>query len=938
MKISACLIVKNEEKNIEKCFKSIKPLVDEIIVIDTGSNDKTIDIAKKYTDNIFMQKWEDDFSIARNFAIDQANGEFILFLDADEYFTSYYDFKKFLVNEESQERLKDSYLIKISNVESNSNECFIDEFLAVRLFKKSSNIRYEGKIHEQIISSSGILTTGIIKDIKLYHTGYSTSELQRKAERNIKLLEAELKDSSNKKRLYGYLAETYQYLGDLKQAEYYARLDISSGVKNVTYASKSYRVLIEILKNDYKKSNELKILLEKAMKDFPMLPEFRAEYALLFAEQFNYDSAIDNMVKAIEMAKKYKGIEPSVFDGNKISIAKELIEDWKDLSKMKIKISACVILKNEEKNIAKWLESTAIYADEQIVVDTGSTDNTIDIVKRSKAKLYYYKWNENFAEAKNFALSKAKGDWIVFLDADEYFSDETVNNVRLIVNRENKNINDADAIMCTLINIDVDKNNIEMHRFVNLRIFRNVEYLKFHSSIHEGIRNSKDKLKFKVETDLLQIIHTGYSTSIVESKLRRNLKLLLDDIEKNGEGLQHYRYLADCYHGLGKHELAIKYAKLHIASNATSFSNESDIYRNLINSLIIQKEGDEVARYINEAMLKFPEIPDFYAYYGGFLFKNGKYLEAKEYFKQALDIYNNRKEINTATSFKMILSETYSHLAEVLIKENNLDEAKDALILEIKDNKYNHRAIEVLCNLLIDKYDNKETIKILTENYFGEADYLFILDILTKCNKINDVFKYFAKNIKNMSLNNSFYNLMVEARYDEAYKLMLDNNAINLLRLINIIIEEDDMDLFEKTIKYIPTPMVKILKAYFNQDVMISDDDFEGYNVILRNIFKNKNMKKYIELRYNFSFLCNLNIAIQLIENEYWLEADVILSEILENTDEQNEEFYYFLGLCKFYLKDFIMAKKYFNISLDNKKRSEEINSYLNWINEEIEK
>ena len=88
----------------------------------------------------------------------------------------------------------------------------------------------------------------------------------------------------------------------------------------------------------------------------------------------------------------------------------------------------------------------------------------------------------------------------------------------------------------------------------------------------------------------------------------------------------------------------------------------------------------------------------------------------------------------------------------------------------------------------------------------------------------------------------------------------------------------------------------------------------------------------------NSTFLCNLNIAIQLIENEYWLEADVILSEILENTDEQNEEFYYFLGLCNFYLKDFIMAKKYFNISLDNKKRSEEINSYLNWINEEIEK
>ena len=85
MKISACLITKDEEKNIEQCLKSIEGIVDEIIIVDTGSNDNTVNVAKRYSNKIFHYVWEDDFSKARNFAIEKANGDYILFLDADDY-------------------------------------------------------------------------------------------------------------------------------------------------------------------------------------------------------------------------------------------------------------------------------------------------------------------------------------------------------------------------------------------------------------------------------------------------------------------------------------------------------------------------------------------------------------------------------------------------------------------------------------------------------------------------------------------------------------------------------------------------------------------------------------------------------------------------------------------------------------------------------------
>jgi glycosyltransferase involved in cell wall biosynthesis len=67
MKISVCLIVKNEEKHLDKCLQSVVNYVDEIIITDTGSNDKTVEIAEKYTDNIFHYKWDDNFAAARNF-------------------------------------------------------------------------------------------------------------------------------------------------------------------------------------------------------------------------------------------------------------------------------------------------------------------------------------------------------------------------------------------------------------------------------------------------------------------------------------------------------------------------------------------------------------------------------------------------------------------------------------------------------------------------------------------------------------------------------------------------------------------------------------------------------------------------------------------------------------------------------------------------------
>ena len=94
-----------------------------------------------------------------------------------------------------------------------------------------------------------------------------------------------------------------------------------------------------------------------------------------------------------------------------------------------MKLSACYIVKDAANALGKSLQSLRDSVDEIIVVDTGSVDASMETARQAGAKVYSYSWQDDFAAARNFALGKAGGDWIVFLDADEYLSPETADNL-----------------------------------------------------------------------------------------------------------------------------------------------------------------------------------------------------------------------------------------------------------------------------------------------------------------------------------------------------------------------------------------------------------------------------------------------------------------------------------------------------------------------------
>lgn len=144
--VSLCMIVKNEEEVLDRCLKSVYKFVNEIIIVDTGSTDKTIQIAKKYTDKIFCFKWCDDFSKARNYAFSLATSEYVMWLDADDIVPL--ATLKFLIKNKSKIDA-DTIMMKYDIAFYNNKATF--SYYRERILKRCTLCYWQGSVHECIV-------------------------------------------------------------------------------------------------------------------------------------------------------------------------------------------------------------------------------------------------------------------------------------------------------------------------------------------------------------------------------------------------------------------------------------------------------------------------------------------------------------------------------------------------------------------------------------------------------------------------------------------------------------------------------------------------------------------------------------------------------------------------------------------------------------------
>lgn len=215
-------------------------------------------------------------------------------------------------------------------------------------------------------------------------------------------------------------------------------------------------------------------------------------------------------------------------------------------------LSLCMIVKNEEDNLRDCLNCVTPFADEIIIVDTGSTDGTKRIADSFSARIYDFPWNDSFSDARNESIRHAKGDWILWLDADDRIDKKWADLLGRL-----KHVSPEDVVYCfEIVNTTAEGNPSS---FMQMRMFPNNKNLRFSGRIHESIGKSAVDGGMKIEYTDLKIIHAGYHTpEEVQRKMFRNLRLLEMDLAENPMGTAHLYELAQTHRALGNHKKALE--------------------------------------------------------------------------------------------------------------------------------------------------------------------------------------------------------------------------------------------------------------------------------------------------------------------------------------------------------------------------------------------
>lgn len=625
-KLSICMMVKNEELHLERCLNSIKSIVArddvELIIVDTGSKDRTVDIAKGYTDRVYYKEWFNDFSEMRNITISYAKGEWIFIIDADETVENVDKFIDFL----NSKKIYDTYFVSEKNYTNIKNLDSYSLIKTPRFFKNDGKFRYDGVVHNQ---PQYRLPAGYL-DIVLGHYGYIVSDkkiMDEKFNRTTSLLKNELKKKPNDIYYLFQLATSYNMHGDIDDSYKISKKALELLLKHKNQQISGFSILSIHLPNCLvlEKYNEA---IETANLALNLRPDYVDGYFyLLFSYEKlgNLDIAKKYSEKFIELVERFNDLEISKDDS--IAIYRT---DKATVNKVKSFLVQYHINRNELKDALKYLNEKSI--------DMNNINLYIDIYIKTnnfqKLKDLYYEINDQdlkytlFEKIEekiiNFKLDKKNKIRSLFVDVSEDYSkfclfstDITINNEKkleiykniLLTMRENTpNIYYAEILSFILEHSNFnlvlfnkfDKSTI----FYFLEYFYNHKYLVTYSKILEWLKiKDKNELLLKNEVTLKNLLEgillrvvSEYKNTGIDTQIKDNISIFQKYIDV-GISVISKIYITQ---GMSlKHEFVNDYeAKFLILMNL--------YYENLYNS-----NTKSALKYYKLAVETYPEMADF---------------------------------------------------------------------------------------------------------------------------------------------------------------------------------------------------------------------------------------------------------------------------------------------------------------------------------------
>jgi glycosyltransferase involved in cell wall biosynthesis len=534
VRLSLCLIARDEAEFLDRCLESARGVVDEIVVVDTGSVDETVRVAQRYGARIFSQPWQDDFSAARNRAIEAARGEWVLILDCDE-----------VVAHGDHQRIEaamargdvDGFRLTTRNYTDEENRAgwiacdgsYTEEkqFLGwfpttkVRLWRNRKEVRFEGAVHELV--EPALLRLGSrIGDctVPVHHYGYA--EKDRSRDRYLEVGERKLADNPDDLRARYELAIAYRDADRLSEAEESIK-EVIAGLEGAAEETRLYlqEEFVFLVYGDVlsrlERFQEALAVYEQILERFPRSFQALNNKGLILERQGRLPEARSCYAQGVAIAPD-----------NRV-LADNLARLAKSSGTVSGRLSVCVIARDEEAVIGRCLESVQPAADQIVVVDTGSTDRTVEIAEGYGATIGHFTWCDDFAAARNLSLELATGDWILWLDADDYLLPADLQKVT-----KAKALSVDQAFYFTLINEGDDRS-----RFRQVKMFPNRPEIRFERPVHETVVPALTRLGIPLRSTDAEVRHTGYAVkAVTESKKAYYQELMLKWLADHPEDYQ----------------------------------------------------------------------------------------------------------------------------------------------------------------------------------------------------------------------------------------------------------------------------------------------------------------------------------------------------------------------------------------------------------------
>ncbi len=289
------MIVKNEEDVLNRCLTSIRDAVEEIIIVDTGSQDKTKAIAREFTDKVYDFKWIDDFSAARNYSMSKATKDFIMWLDADDIISEA-ELVKLIGLKQRLSKTIDMVMMKY-DVGHDEDGTVNMSYNRERMFRREAGFVWQEPVHEVVVPSGHI----IYEDIHIVHKKEKVSS----SNRNIRIYENQIKEGiplSARGRYY-YGRELY-YHERFEEAAVTLTTFLQSGEGWIEDCIAATKLVAECYKKTNKNDKVTHMLLQALTYDKP-----RADISCLIGDQWQEQGEYQKAIFWYDLATKLEKSE-----------------------------------------------------------------------------------------------------------------------------------------------------------------------------------------------------------------------------------------------------------------------------------------------------------------------------------------------------------------------------------------------------------------------------------------------------------------------------------------------------------------------------------------------------------------------------------------------------------------------------------------------------